>query len=353
VTSCSDYGGGSQAVENEVEFTYDDTELGALTHLAQQDDGAVSGSSPEVVYAYDTQAAGSGNYQRQTSVTYTSGLEPEIVYGAANSSDDAIVRLTGIEWSDSSTTHDVVAYEYVGMSMPVVVDYALSSLDVQLDYSAAHDGTRGAIDNAGSYPGYDQFGRVRKVTWVDGAFSTHATDNTVPNQPPIVELDYSYDKAGNRTKILDGRPGAAWTNRDHVVTVDDLHRLEAYERGAPGSGGTFAYAAGSQQWTLDFLGNWNALETDVTGDGDYLDTDEKENRDHNLANELTGRDTDDSGGNEITLTFDHAGNLRTSAEGGVTTTYTHDAWNRLVKVQVGSDRAASTRAATEAGLSPS
>lgn len=40
---------------------------------------------------------------------------------------------------------------------------------------------------------------------------------------------------------------------------------------------------------------------------------------------------------ELGYAYDLAGNLRPRLAGGVTTTYTHDAWNRLVKVLVGSN----------------
>ena len=53
------------------------------------------------------------------------------------------------------------------------------------------------------------------------------------------------------------------------------------------------------------------------------------------ANEVTGRDPDNDLTNEFTYTFDVAGNLRTSSDGTTTTTYTHDGWNRLVKVVFG------------------
>ncbi len=68
--------------------------------------------------------------------------------------------------------------------------------------------------------------------------------------------------------------------------------------------------------------------------------DNKEPRTHNDVNELSDRDPDGSGGNDkLALTYDKAGNLRTEevGSGPITVTYTHDAWNRLVKVEYGTD----------------
>ncbi len=53
---------------------------------------------------------------------------------------------------------------------------------------------------------------------------------------------------------------------------------------------------------------------------------------HNGVNELASRDLNNDGTPDSNLTYDHAGNLRTTTRSGTTTTYTHDPWNRLVKV---------------------
>lgn len=328
VTSYNDYAG-TPAVVNEVAFIYDDGDLGVLTEVRQQHDGVTSGSSPTVTYTYDTDPMGSGNLQRLLNVEYPSGFTPTMDYGSG--SNATISRLKSMRWTDSTpTTHSIVAYDYIGLSMPAVVDYALSSLDVQLDPSAAHNGARAD----GVYPGYDRFGRVVKQLWVDGNYTTHGSSGSVPNIPPIIEIDYTYDKAGNRTKVLDGRPGAKRANRDALATMDNLHRLTQYWRGV--DSGSPTPAPGSQQWTYDFLGNMVMIENDGNGDGDYLDANEVENRTHNLANELLGRDIDDDATDEVTFTLDHAGNIRTSDDGTTVTTYTHDGWNRLVKVEVDS-----------------
>ena len=83
------------------------------------------------------------------------------------------------------------------------------------------------------------------------------------------------------------------------------------------------------------LGNWATFETDLTGDGDYNDTDETTNRDHNDVNELIGLDLDDNATFELVPTYDDAGNMREHPINSDTNMrYTHDLWNRLVKVEV-------------------
>ena len=51
---------------------------------------------------------------------------------------------------------------------------------------------------------------------------------------------------------------------------------------------------------------------------------------------MGGRDVDGDSNTDITITYDHVGNIRTVTDNGTTTTYTHDGWNRLVQVDVGS-----------------
>jgi len=93
--------------------------------------------------------------------------------------------------------------------------------------------------------------------------------------------------------------------------------------------GGSANAAGTQAWTLDPLGNWADASTWTSGS-----TPTPEDRTHNKVNEVLTRDLPGTSADHA-LGFDNAGNLATVAvAGGSTTTYTHDLWNRLVKVTV-------------------
>ncbi|MFG0253116.1 MAG: RHS repeat-associated core domain-containing protein, partial [Phycisphaerales bacterium JB038] len=87
------------------------------------------------------------------------------------------------------------------------------------------------------------------------------------------------------------------------------------------------------------LGNWVETQVDLgfaqAGDyGTYTDTNDlDEDRTHNDANEIDERTI--NLGDDIIHTYDDAGNLRFAGiEGTVAgTRYTHDAWNRLVRIE--------------------
>jgi RHS repeat-associated protein len=318
----------STTVINGVKFEY--TKLWQISKVWQDVDGnTFSGGTPNTQYTYTNSAVTSGNFSRLTTLTYPGAESWDYNYGSSGTLNDVISRVNHIVESTNPfgiAGNDAI-YSYIGLGM--VSDVDLGIPDVQLDYQVKHNGAR----TAGEYAGFDRFGRVIRQPWVDGNLTTHATDTTLPNIPPIVELTYSYDKASNRTKMLDGRPGAKQSNRDMVYTYDDLHRLEESKRGV--DGGTFTFAIGSQKWALDMLGNWKTYSTDTVGDGDYLDTGEETDRQHNDVNELTGLDLDNNGTFEIVPTFDHSGNMR-EMPFSTTSKYrlTHDLWNRLVKVEV-------------------
>lgn len=321
------------SVVNAIKFEY--TKLWQIANVWQDPDSDVTtsggGASPKVAYTYDDDVINSngGNFSRLDEMTYPGGEVIEYRYGTAATSHERISRLQSLRENIPGTGAILqVRYSYLGLSMPATVDYAVP--DIQLDFQPQHNGTR----TAGQYAGFDRFGRVIKQAWVDGAYTTHGSSGSVPNIPPIVETTYSYDKASNRTKMLDGRPGALFADRDMVYTYDGLHRLQEAQRGV--DGGSFTPAPGSEKWNLDMLGNWSKFLTDGNGDGDYLDSNEETRRSHNDVNELTGVDLDGNGSTDITLTFDHAGNLREQPAGLVTNShrYTHDLWNRLVKVEI-------------------
>lgn len=98
------------------------------------------------------------------------------------------------------------------------------------------------------------------------------------------------------------------------------------------------------------LGNMDVFELDRTGDGDYADDAEKENRTHNTVNEIDSQAyiydvTNLANGDNLPVLLDdalHTGSMTNSRQlaptaGAPLVYYTHDAWDRLVKVTVGSD----------------
>jgi len=58
--------------------------------------------------------------------------------------------------------------------MVAEVDYPAP--DIQIDRTLSHGGKRRmqgkTTQNAGIYPGWDRFGRVKKHAWVDGGYTT-------------------------------------------------------------------------------------------------------------------------------------------------------------------------------------
>lgn len=233
----------------------------------------------------------------------------------------------------------IVEYSYLGLSTPVVVDYA--ALDVQLDRSLAYDGSR----TSGQYPGLDRFARLVRhtqfETGADGSITAGAGAGAGhPTIPPIVSLGYAYDKASNILEKSDALRGAAQKlNRqyDH----DDLDRLIEARRGSD-VGVSFDLGAGSQRWALDVIGNGSSLGTDLDRDGVFQSSDDRiVVGDFNDVNEVLDLEQTVAGGSPTTMafTYDKAENLREQVlASGATLLFTHDAWSRLVKVEHLSDR---------------
>lgn len=340
VKSYEDYGGGSQAVANAVEFDFND--LWQVTEVTQQPDGPIDGNSVSVTHTYDVEPiSAGGNYSRLTDLGYPDGWTLDYGYGVSDSTNDRISRLLNLR-DDSVNGYVFAQYDYVGMAIPAIVDYGRP--DVQLTRFASDAGER----TTGVYPGLDRYGRIIRQTWIDGDFDEHSTSSSVPNIPPIVDLAYTYDNASNRIGAFDARPGAQQP-LSHLYAYDGLHRLQEAKRGVwdhdlqtP----AVTHALGSQDWSLDPLGNWTATIIETNGTSGFQ-SDEEETRDHNDAtsgdnevNQLFERTlSSDQGGDELDITYDFAGSLlaqELTDDGQGTTTsivHSHDAWNRLVKVQ--------------------
>ncbi|MCC6910301.1 MAG: hypothetical protein IT430_20395 [Phycisphaerales bacterium] len=335
VTSYTDVAG--TTAKNQAEFAY--SPLWQIEQIYQDYDGVVTydgsgvptGNTRRVQYAYDSAAVSAGNRSRLSTLTYPDGSVLDHHYGSQSSLDDDIARLTRMVLDGSQT--DLVLYEHLGLGMIAAVDYATA--DVQLDRTVSHNGKRRTqayqTQNAGVYPGWDRFGRVKKQAWVDGAYTTGL--GSLPNLPPLIELDYTYDRTSNRLSMSDARPGATWVDRDFVYSYDGLDRLEQADRGA--DGGSWSSAVGGQKWALDMLGNWDTSWRDSDGDGAYEST-EDQLRTHNAANEIEDL-TPVTGPPALPFAYDDAGNMTESPNQTGTSTmyYTHDAWNRLTSVTVG------------------
>jgi RHS repeat-associated protein len=328
---------------NEVEFAYDG--LWQVTSVTQQHDGPVDINSPAVGIAHDIQPVASGNRSRRTVLTYPDGWELETTYGSSGSVDDLISRTRDLR--DAATDAVYAQYDWIGIGTPAIVGYGIPQ--VSLSRFVAHNGTT----TTGQYPGLDRYGRIARQHWSTAAFGPHATNTAVPNRPPIVETAYLYDNASSRTGAFDARPGSAQP-LSQSYSYDGLHRLTEATRGIWNGSLTtpsVSQLRDSQAWSLDPLGNWSSVATAATNAG-IDDPDDIEIRDYrdapggdpeNRVNQLMSRTLSASaGGDEPALTYDFAGNIlrQELTNDGTDTTalrYTHDAWNRLVKVQFEDD----------------
>ena len=374
-----------------------------------------------VGYEYDTRAfstSGTGNCNRSrvSALDYPANpmLYPDVPavleyhYDGFNESIVSLApsasRLTGLTLKDgdggglgTGATTQIAAYDYAGLSMLAHED--LVQADVALDRTVDAYGRRrygsgtGAITSqaAATYPGYDRFGRVKRQAWVRGGYDWNgSSESPAPNSREHVNLAYGYDKVGNPIARQQAQQGAGyggwWADRDFEYHYDGLDRLTLARKGVlnvpgPGFGGTFPgdpnssssidrpqipsgvgsdpdqRAYGSQQWTLDALGNWNGFGADVgTGGGPVAAFDgsggvgSQQSRSHTHSNELGGITaamvTPPTGAEFVAAPMlqpmayvhDDAGN-RVASDGtaGGTVTgpknkYVYDAWNRLVRI---------------------
>ncbi|MBX3323476.1 MAG: RHS repeat protein, partial [Phycisphaeraceae bacterium] len=233
VTTYSDTSG-TTAI-NGVKFTYNG--LWQVEKVFQDHNSAVTESSGTptgdtrvVTYDYDQADWENGNYSRLASLGYpASDGAPTVFYGYGSGTiGDRVSRIAKLRMDidDDTSVEDIVLYDYVGMGIFAVVDYAVP--DFGLDRTVHLNGER----ESGVYPGFDRHGRVLRQMWVDGGFDEHASNAAVPNIPPIVAEVYAYDASSNRISKHDARPGAHLPNRDWNYTYDDLDRLVQADRGA-------------------------------------------------------------------------------------------------------------------------
>ena len=255
----------------------------------------------EVSYVW-AKATGGRNTLQRSSVTLPSGNTITYSYDSRASLHDADAsRVTQL--ADGGTA--LVTYRYNGLD--TVVGTTLDEPDVM---------SKQFSTTSGDYPDLDRFNRVVTSKWTRDL----ATDIN------FYEVDLAYDRNSNITSATDD----IHTGFDVLYTNDDLNRLVRAEEGTL-SGGSISSRTRDQQWTLTQVGNWDVDQVDLNGDGDFVDTDElDDDRTHNDVNELTGRDIDDNGTDDYTLTYDEAGNL---TDDGEDYDYEWDAFYRLRKIK--------------------
>ena len=100
----------------------------------------------------------------------------------------------------------------------------------------------------------------------------------------IAKYAYAYDYASNRTYQED----LVNSTSDELYGYDTLHRLTSLGRGDLNDtkDAILSTPAREQDWTLEVIGNWDAISSKVDGSDDSpYDT-----RTHNTVNEITALD---------------------------------------------------------------
>lgn len=303
---------------NEVLYHYNPR--GDLIKLDQLALGGTTTRSLEWSYitnAFD--AATNPNEHRLEWMEYPDGARFVPQYGdsdATNPLDSRIDRVRGFELRESDYTGagdeiQLVSYEHLGLGTVARTDFGGYQTDRSVDDQA---GTR---EQAGSYPGWDRFGRLKSHTTVHSNYGGNSS-----GQGQFYSESFTYDQLSNRLSKLDNRLSAidADNSRDFAYSYDALNRLIEADRGIHTDGlSNNDDSAESRRWELDELGNWGKVHTGTSG---AESTDERE---HNGTNELTEM-------NSATVSYDDNGNM--TGMGG--RDFIYDAWNRLVRVEQGS-----------------
>jgi RHS repeat-associated protein len=310
---------GSGSIVDQVDYSYDD--WGNVASFTQDPDSAIGGggrASFAVSYTH-TRASPSGGAVRVRKATMTSPGGSDLTYeyiSASNCLDEAVGRVTDIKVGSTV----VATYKYNGLSQVVGTD-----LNEPNFYWRQYSTT-------GVYSDLDRFDRVVKSKWTKG--------NGTPRQ--FYDLDIAYDRGSQITGTVDNihtsAAGGTGNGRfDVSYTLDGLNRVIRAEEGnwtgSAINNGTRdeRWMDGSNNSSLSQTGNWGRHRLDLNGDGVFTGGGELDDtRTHNVVNEVTGRDTDTSGTDNYTLSYDANGNL---SDDGKDYTYTYDAFGRLKQVK--------------------
>jgi len=242
-------------------------------------------------------------------------------YGlVADNLPDTVRRISEIRNDDATDPGNrdgvvYAAYSYNGVGTMVVED--VIQPDVRLDYWG---------QTAGTYAGFDRFGRVIQQRWYDYGASAERD-----------KYAYGYDAASNRLY----RENTVTADKDEFYAYDDLDRLTTFHRGdLDGDKDEIPTAdrVRGSEWTLTQTGNWSAYKIDDDGDGLYNDGgDLSQTRAHNDVNELTAV-SETQGSSWADPAWSARGNMTTVPKPtSLTNSYTctYDAWRRLVEVKSG------------------
>ena len=329
--------GTSDVVRDQVKYYYGD--WGTATGVYQSHSGTVGTGTPVVNYWYEDGAVSqAAKYLRLAKVTYPGGQGGRrSLY--VNYPDSGIgyklSRPDNLAPSTAGGTTSYASYTYLGAGTIVAVDHpAIGGGTLQLSYGSA-----------GTYNGWDRFGRVVDQQWIGTGY-----DGTLKDR-----FRYGYDLKGNLTWREVWNNQLVFGNKqysEYYGGYDGLDRLTGYSRG-PLVGAYPSYTGvdtsndlRAEAWGLDALGNWRTYQVDSDADG-TPDVDQV--RGHNQVNEIDLDDTHGDEDNAITGTggnwfdpvYDAAGNMikgPDTVDPTVERRFVYDAWNRLVAVRNAGDQ---------------
>ena len=289
-----------------------------------------------MAYAYDVSVTShEAAYVRLGHVTYPSTSRAVYYNYAASGVGVPLNRLDNIADNAQGTT-TYAQYTYLGAGTVVSVAHPQFTNGLNLTYGSA-----------GTYGGFDRFGRVIDQKWQNDAATTTFDRYT-----------YGYDANSNRLYRKNEVARAASVKFDEEYSYDNLDRLKESHRGlltastrsrrrtdrpasddGPDPRGSLA---------LEALGNWGRYQVDSTGTETYTGpTNLDQDRSHNAANEIDGNDGNPIRPHENSNTpdwvdpvHDAAGNMTQGPKPGAETSALHfvyDAWNRLARWRSGAD----------------
>ena len=208
-----------------------------------------------------------------------------------------------------------------------------------ISYTYAPDGSQDTVTDARGTTtlSYDDMGRLERKEDPDTGTLSYAYDpagNRTSVTSPSGTISYTYDALNRLETVSDPATGTTRYTYDTVgnlksvsypndtrteYTYDLLNRLTSLEHRA-----SDGHIISSYMYTLDAAGNRTRVEE---YDGRVVDY-TYDSTDKLLEERITNLDGSTS---VISYTYDKVGNRLTKTENGVTTTYTYDANNRLVK----------------------
>jgi len=277
----------SGSVVDQVKYSHD--AWGNLALFEQDRNSAVGASGSvddyEVGYAFVKATNGRQTLRRDT-MTLPSGNVLTFKYRTRNGlHDEEASRVTDL--MDGATV--LALYAYNGAGTVVGTDYP--EPDVM---------SRQYTSTLGDYADLDRFDRVVTSKWT----------KDLTTDVDFYRVAYTWDRNSNVTSADD----QVHTGFDVKYGMDGIDRLVDADEGTLASG-SISSRTRRQQWALNQTGNWDNDKVDLNGDGDWGDTDDvNDTRTHNAVNELSARNTNSSGGDEFTLTYDANGNLTDDGE---------------------------------------